>query len=319
VFSGAVLVAHNDQVLFQAACGEASRRYHAKNSVVTRFNLGSMNKMFTAVAVMQLVEAGKVSLDDPLGKYADETWLPHEVTDRITIAQLLTHTSGLGDFFDDGLLKNSRDLYRELDDYKSLVRTEKLSFEPGTRFQYSNTGMLMLGVVIEKASGENYFEYVRRHIYRPAGMNATDCYPMDQPVENLAIGYYDAPDDSLGWRENTFKDPMRGGPAGGGFSTVGDMFRFTRALQAGKLVSPASLKTLWSNHPPNSYGAGFEVEDTAAGKVVGHTGFSWGVSSRLNIFLDKGYVAVVLSNIEAGAPILSEVIGDEIARAAPQK
>jgi CubicO group peptidase (beta-lactamase class C family) len=315
VFAGAVLVAKGGRVIFQGACGEASLRYHAKNNLETRFNLGSMNKMFTAVAVMQLVEAGKLSLNDPLSKYADETWMPHDISIRITIEELLTHTSGLGSFFENGWDQTPRDLYRELADYKPLIRTEKLAFPPGSKFQYSDTGMFMLGVVIEKASGENYFDYIREHIYRPAGMTRTDCYPMNDPVENLATGYGYYFNGPPHWRENTFDHVFRGGPAGGGFSTVGDLFRFARALQAGKLVSRPSLKFLWSDQPPNNYGAGFEVVSTAAGKAVGHSGFFEGVSTRMSMFLDKDYVVVVLSNIEGGAPGLMDAISNQIALA----
>ncbi len=313
VFSGAVLVARGETVLLATACGEASRRYHVNNTVETRFNLASMNKMFTAVAVLQLVQSGRVALSDPLSKYADETWLPRQISDRITVNQLLTHTSGLGDF-EEALRKAPRDRYRELGDYKPLVRNETPSFPPGTAYQYSDTGMLLLGVVIEKASAENYFSYIRHHIYEPAGMVATDSYSLDQPVENLAMGYAAAPGEPYGWRENTLMNLMRGCPAGGGYSTVGDLYRFASALQTGKLVSAASLKTLWTDHPPNDYGAGFEVEDTAAGTLVGHSGFDHGVSTRLRIYLDKGYVVAVLSNIDRGAPTLAEAISDEIAR-----
>jgi CubicO group peptidase (beta-lactamase class C family) len=315
VFSGAVLVAWSGGILMQEACGEASLRYHVKNNVDTRFNLGSMNKMFTAVAVMQLVEAGKISLSDRLSKYADDSWMPNAISSQITIEELLTHTSGLGSFFDDGFDKTARDLYRELDDYKPLIRSETLAFSPGSKYQYSDTGMFMLGVVIEKASGVNYFDYIRQHIYAPAGMTATDCYPMNEPVENLAMGYGYYSKGPYHWRENTFDHVFRGGPAGGGFSTVGDLFRFAMALQEGNLVSTASLRMLWTDHPPNNYGAGFEVSTTPAGKAVGHTGFYSGISSRLSIFLDTRYVVAVLSNIDNGAPALTDAIVDQIALA----
>jgi CubicO group peptidase (beta-lactamase class C family) len=312
VFSGAVLVARNEQVVLQQACGEASRRYHVSNTVDTRFNLASMNKMFTAVAVMQLVEQGRLSLDDHLSEYTDETWLPREISDKITIRHLLTHSSGLGSFLA-GWRKAPRDAYRQVDDYKPLVHGEKLAFEPGTAFQYSDTGMLLLGAVIEKVSTENYFDYVQQHIFAPAGMMDTDSYSLDDPVERVAMGYVPAPDDPNAWRENTSMILMRGCPAGGGYSTVGDLFRFARALETGRLVSPASLKILWTNHRPNDYGAGFEVEDSAAGRLVGHSGFDRGVSTQLRLYLDKGYVVVVLSNIQRGAPTLAGTISNEIA------
>jgi CubicO group peptidase (beta-lactamase class C family) len=317
VFSGAVLVARGDSILAQAACGEASRRYHVTNTLETRFNLGSMNKMITAVAVMQLVEAGKLKLDDRLSTYADATWLAPEVARSITIGQLLTHTSGLGDFRDDGWSDKPSDAFRELADFKPLVRAETLAFEPGSKFEYSNTGMLMLGVVIEVVTGQAYDGYIRDHVLGPAGMVATDNAPIDEPVENRATGYQRAPGTPAGWRENTLGALYRGGPAGGGYSTVADLFRFGRALQTGKLVSPESLKVLWSDHPPNDYGAGFEVTSSTAGKVVGHSGAGPGVSGKLSLYLDEDYVVVVLANIDRAAPPLDNVLADEIAQAEP--
>ncbi len=227
-FSGVIRIAKGDQVLFEQACGEASKSWHVPNNTGTKFNLGSMNKMFTATAILQLVEKGKLRLDDPIGKYVDESWLPAQITGRVTIRHLLTHTSGLGSYFNETYQNSSRDLFRQVDDYKRLVQSDTLAFEPGSRFQYSNTGMLLLGVVIEKASGENYFDYIRQHIYIPAGMTGSDCYELDRPQENLAEGYLQAPDG--GWKNNLFLHVLKGGPAGGGYATAGDLHRFARAL-----------------------------------------------------------------------------------------
>jgi hypothetical protein len=154
VFSGAVLMARGEEVLLSRACGEASKRFHVPNDVDTRFNLGSMNKMFTSVAVMQLVESGVVSVDDPISEYVDESWLPAEVTDRITVHHLLTHTSGLGSYFNETYWNSSRELYRALDDYKPLVRDERPAFEPGSSWQYSNTGMFLLGVGVPRRTNQ---------------------------------------------------------------------------------------------------------------------------------------------------------------------
>lgn len=315
VFAGAVVVARREKVLVSHACGLASRRYGVPNNLETRFNLGSINKMFTAVAVMQLVEAGKVSLDDPISTYADESWLPLEVSRTITVRQLLTHTSGLGSFVGaewDGL---SRRRFRELDDYKLLVRAERPAFPPGTGWSYSNTGPLLAGVVIEKASGQSYFDYVRTHIHEPAGMRDTDCWALDEPVANLAMGYY--PDRAGVWRENTVQTMFRGGPAGGGYSTVGDLLRFARALQEGRLVSKASLDFLWTDQPPNDYGAGFTIESTAAGKSYGHDGIMAGVSSRFHIYPESGYVVAILSNQDYGAPGLDEALVEVLGQTRP--
>lgn len=305
IFSGAVLLAKGDEVLFAKACGEASKRFHAANNLETKFNLGSMNKMFTAVAVMQLVEKGKVPLDAPISSYVDESWLPESVTGKVTVRHLLTHTSGLGSYFNETYQNSSRELFRKVDDYKPLVQGDTLAFEPGSRFRYSNTGMLLLGVVIEKATGQDYFDYIRENIYKPAGMANTDCYEMDFPVENLAIGYIPAPHSPYKWENNLYKHVIRGGPAGGGFSTVGDLHRFARALQTGKLLSKASLEKLWTDYAGASYGYGFSIETGPKGRVVGHSGGFPGLNGNLDIFLENGYITVVLSNYDNGASPLA--------------
>jgi len=145
LFSGALLVAKGNQVLLTSVAGEASKAYHVPNNIDTKFNLGSMNKMFTSTAIVQLAEKGKLSLDDPISKFVDESWLPKNVTDKITIRHLLTHSSGLGSYFNETYTKSSRALFRKLDDYKPLIKDDRPAFEPGKRYQYSNTGMFLLG------------------------------------------------------------------------------------------------------------------------------------------------------------------------------
>lgn len=308
VFSGAVLVAQGDKVVAETACGQANRRYSVSNSTETRFNLGSMDKMFTAIAILQLAESGRISLDDPLSKYADDTWLPIEISGRITLRHLLSHTSGLGSFLGAEFAKSSPQQFRELGDYKPLVRGDRPTFEPGAGYRYSNTGMLLLGVVIEAASGESYFDFVRSHIFKPAGMADTGSWPLEDPVANVAMGYGWAPRSPLGWRENTQSYVYRGGPAGGGFSTVGDLHRFARALQTDKLVSLASRAYLWTDHPPNDYGAGFMITNSTAGRIVGHEGMFSGVSSQLEIYVDKDYIVAILGNQDWAAPGLGDAI-----------
>ena len=154
IYSGTLLMAQGEMVLLTHACGAANKRYQVNNRLDTQFNLGSMNKMFTAVALAQLVEQGKLTYDDKVSQYLDESWLPKELADKITLHHLLTHTSGLGSYFNKSFFDSSRLLYRELNDYKPLLKNEKLAFEPGTRFGYSNTGMLLAGAILEQASGQ---------------------------------------------------------------------------------------------------------------------------------------------------------------------
>jgi CubicO group peptidase (beta-lactamase class C family) len=314
-FSGAVLVARGDEVLLTLAVGEADRGWHVPNGVETRFNLGSMNKMFTGIAVAQLAERGALALDDPIAKWVDTSWLPRALTEKVTVRHLLTHTSGLGSYFNDVFMQSSRALFRAVDDYKPLVQGETLAFEPGTRFQYSNTGMLLLGVVIEKASGQDYFAYVREHVHAPTGMTRTDCYELDQPVEDLAVGYERDPTAAGGWRNNLFQHVMRGGPAGGGYSTVGDLHRFARALLAGELVGVETLDLLWTDAVGADYGCGFSVVD-APQKIVGHSGGFPGISANLDVFVETGWVVAVLANQGGAAMEVSRAIRERVLRVA---
>lgn len=305
-FSGAVLLARGDQIVHRQAYGLASRRFDTPNRVDTKFNLGSMNKMFTAVGILQLVQDGRLRLDDRVSQYVDDSWLPKEITEKIQIRHLLCHTSGLGNYFNDEFAKTSRELVRELDDYKPMLADESLAFEPGTQWQYSNTGMLILGVVISEVSGRDYFEYIRDRVYRPARMDDTDCYDMDEPVPNLAIGYFKK--DGR-WNNNLFRHVIRGGPAGGGYSTVDDLHRFAKTLLAFKFLDAEHTRKLVSPKPGSpGYGYGFEIARTSKGVVIGHGGGFPGIHSKLDIFPDSGFIAVVLSNQdEAAGPVVEKV------------
>ncbi|MCH7839507.1 MAG: beta-lactamase family protein [Planctomycetes bacterium] len=310
-FSGAVLLAKDGKVLFKQAYGLASKRFNVPNKTDTKFNLGSMNKMFTSVAILQLVERGKLSLEDPLSKFLSTDWLPQEITEKIRIKHLLTHTSGLGSYFNETYMNSAKALFRNLDDYKPLITDSTLAFDPGTDWQYSNTGMFLLGVVIEKATGQDYFDYIRDNVYKPAGMINTDCYEMDKPVPNLAMGYSkDASDDGPGWTNNLYKHVIRGGPAGGGFSTVEDLLRFDIALRSHKLLSAEFTELVWSAKPDlksPDYGFGFGVSGTPENRIVGHSGGFSGISSKLDIYLDSGYTVAVMSNYDHGShPVSSK-------------
>ncbi len=146
-----------------------------------------MNKMFTAVAIVQLVQKGKIHLDDPLIKYLPD-YPNKDLATKVTIQHLLTHTGGTGDFFGPEFDAHRLEL-RTSQDYVKLYGSRPLRFEPGTKYEYSNYGFLLLGLVIEKASGQPYYDYVRDHIYKPAGMTSTGSKPEDQPITNRSTGY----------------------------------------------------------------------------------------------------------------------------------
>ena len=303
VFSGTVLLAKDGKPIFSGAYGTANKDFNVPNKLDTKFNLGSMNKMFTGVAIAQLVEKGKLSFDDPLSKFIPD-FPDAESAKKIQIKHLLTHTAGLGGYFSKRYQDMSRANLRSVDDMMALAKQdEKLQFEPGTKWQYSNTGMLVLGKVIEIVSGQSYFDYVRENIYKPAGMLNTDSYELDRVNTNLAVGYdKQYTDNGIAWGNNIFMHVMRGGPQGGGYSTVEDLLRFDQALRSGKLVSPAMFKTLTTPKPelksPN-YGYGFGV-DTQAG-TAGHSGGFPGINSELTMYLNSGWTAIVMSNYSRAA------------------
>ena len=320
-FSGTVLLTKDGKVLFQGAYGQADKNFGVVNKLDTKFNLGSMNKMFTSTAIMQLMEQGKLKLTDTLADHVGNSWLPEEVARQITIEQLLTHTSGLGSYFNDKFFEMSREKLREVDDYKPLVADERPQFEPGTQWAYSNTGMLLLGAVIEISSGQNYFEYIRKNIYEPAGMINSDCYDLDRVIPNLAIGYTRVSDaGGAHWETNTFKHVIRGGPAGGGYSTVEDLQRFAQAMRTGKLVGKASTEKMWTATELSQrgrgpgYGFGFGVSMTPAGRVVGHSGGFPGISSVLQMYLDSGFTLAVMSNYDGGAPMVQQKVTELLGR-----
>lgn len=170
-FSGIVLIAKNGQSIFEQAYGLADRERHIPNTLRTRFGTASMGKMFTAVGALQLVEAGKLALNEPIGKYLTD-YPNKELASKVTIDQLLTHTGGTGNVFGPELDKHRLAL-RTHEDYIHLFGGRPLRFEPGSRWEYSNYGFVILGAVIERVSGENYYAYVHDHIFNPAGMAST--------------------------------------------------------------------------------------------------------------------------------------------------
>ena len=283
----------------------------------TRFNLGSMNKMFTATAIARLVESGEVAFTDPIATHLPD--YPAEVADKVTIHHLLTHTSGLGDFFGPRY-DAERDSLHTLDDYLQLFVDEPLQFEPGARHQYSNAGFIVLGLIIEAVSGQDYFDHVREQVYAPAGMTATDAFERDAPTPDLATGYtYRLPDDPA---DLTFADVLdgpvpndfflspRGTSAGGGYSTVEDLLRFDRALRSGTLVAPAMVATLTEGkvdtpRPGVRYAYGFVDDRSGAERIVGHSGGAPGINGNLDMYQDSDVTVAVLANVDSMAHMVS--------------
>lgn len=302
-FSGAVLVSKNGKTLFSGAYGLADREKKIPNRLDTRFRIGSMNKMFTAVSVLQLAEAGKIKLTDPLGKYITD-YPNREIATKVTIHQLLTHTGGTGDIFGPEFDSHRLEL-RTLNDYVALYGKRGPEFEPGNRWEYSNYGMVLAGVVIERVTHQSYYDYVQVHVYKPAGMTLSGSLPEDQAVANRSVGYRRS--DSSGWTPNTGTLPYRGTSAGGGYSTVGDLVGFATALLSHKLLNASYTELLITGkvatgRGPGKYAYGFEDERDKNGKgYVGHGGGAPGMNGDLRIYPKSGYVVAVLANLDPPA------------------
>ncbi|MBW3571584.1 MAG: beta-lactamase family protein [Gemmatimonadetes bacterium] len=307
-FSGVVRVAKDGDVLFEQAYGLAHRDPPIPTRSDTRFNLASIGKMFTAVAVLQLAEQGKLSLQDPIAKYLPGI-LPPEIGSKIRIAHLLTHTSGLGDFTQEPFADDDPRSWR--DDLRHL-RGAALESEPGTGWAYSNAGYLLLGAVVENVSGEDFHDYLRRHVYEPAGMNTAGEFSVDQLPPNTATGYTEEKCEGGTRLVSVYRGPSRGGPAGGNFASATDLHRFAQALLKGRLLRPETVREMLSPRPElNSprYGYGVQLFGTS-GSDVGHSGGAPGMNNYLRVRLDQGYVFVALSNTDTGGRLAIRKIAE---------
>jgi CubicO group peptidase (beta-lactamase class C family) len=277
-FSGVVLLGKNGVPVFQRATGMADRKRGIANNPETAFNLGSINKAFTQIAILQLRAAGRLDLDSTLATYWPD-YPNKEVARRITIRQLMRHSSGIGGNIFAPPAGGKRKDIRTLKDYLPLFVNQPLQFEPGARNAYSNAGYVVLGLLIERLSGDDYYTYVRKHIFEPAGMTRTESFFVDSLPPNTAIGYTRGDENapsSAPLRPNTGDLPGRGSSAGGGYSTAQDLLRFLQALREQRIQNglPAGL---------------------------GIAGGSGGINAVVEGDLPGGYDLIVLTNLDPPA------------------
>jgi len=285
-FSGVVLVARDARVLFHEAFGLADREAKVPNRKDTKFNLGSINKNFTRVAVLQLVRQGKIALDDTIKRFLPD-YPNAKAADKVTVRQLLNMTSGIADFFGDRYDATPKEKIRSLKDYLPLFADLPLEFEPGTSNKYSNGGYVVLGLIVEKASGVDYYKYVRENVFKPAGMLDTDSFARDAGTANLAKGYTaeGAPSGERILNHATL--PGRGSSAGGGYSTAADMHKYVLALKDKKLYLP----------------------DTSAG--LGIAGGAPGINASVEWDPRAGTIVIVLTNLDppAAGTVSRQIVG----------
>jgi D-alanyl-D-alanine carboxypeptidase len=294
-FSGVVLVAKDGKILYEKAFGYADKNFKIPNRTDTKFNLASLNKLFTAVVISQLVEQGKLNFDDTIGKYLDG--FSKDAAEKVTIRHLLQMKSGWGDYWNNEYFKNNFTKMRKVSDYLELIQKMPLEFEPGTKQIHSNTGFIVLGAIIEKITGMDYFDYVRENIYKPAGMNDTDSYDRDSDVSNMATGYTnlhpaDPVKKGFKWSDRCFLRP-KGGPDGGGYSTALDMLKFDTALRSHKFLGEKYFNYL-NNRFEGEIDRPLENPDT----IRLSAGGSMGIETWFGRDLQDGYTIIILSNYD---------------------
>lgn len=299
-FSGVVLLARCDQQLLLLGAGYRDRERRLPNEGNTKFRIASMTKMFTGVAVAQLVEAGRLRFSDTVRILAPA--LPESLAGRLTVRQLLTHTSGLGSIWTEGFRASGGEAFRRPRDFYPLFVEQALQFEPGHGWAYSNAGYVVLGDLIEQVSGESYAEYVRRHIFGPARMSAGADDEITRPNPDRAIAYSRQLSGSAQWQPAERVGLFRMMPAGGAVTSAPDLWRFTRALLDHRLLSGAYTDSVVTGmvryRETASYGYGFANEYISGQVVVFHDGGAEGISANLDIFPTTGHIAVLLSNYD---------------------
>jgi D-alanyl-D-alanine carboxypeptidase len=315
-FSGCVSVFDGGETVFDECRGLAERSFRVPVDHQTKFRIASVGKMFTAVAIGQLVEAGKLSWDDTLAKLVPE-YPDQAAAKKITVWELLHHTSGLGDFMVPEYFEHA-ERYANPADYLGLIARQPLAGDPGKGLNYSNAGYVLLGRIIENVSGENYFDYIQQHIFEPAQMTSSGYESVDDIVPGLAVGYFH--DDgvfSRTWKANWAQGIYKGSPAGGGYSTSADLLRFASALHEGKLVKPVTLAKMFDGSVPagpGAIGAGIDERLSHGRHVRGHQGGIEGTTSNLEMVWETGAAVALTSNQGPSQHwLLAEKIADLLA------
>jgi len=339
-FSGVISVKRDENELFKSAYGYANRSWKISNEADTRFRIASISKLFTAVAILQLIEENKLSLDTSVVECLglEDTTIPREAT----VQHMLVMTSGIADWFeesgdwDENWAALCREhpiyLFRRNEDYLSLFIRKNPLFPVGEKHQYNGAGYILLGLVIEKISGLSYFDYIRRHIFEKARMTRSDFLSLDGVYEGVAEGYIpvtDKEDKITGWKKNIYSTTPEAAADGGATSTVDDLSRFSRALRDGQFLSAELTQEMLTpkvlERPERlrgytwkyGYGNFFLLDDSDQVVRWGHTGEEDGVSCRLYYYPREDLDVVMLGNQSWCAGSLAWEIHNLILEMAP--
>lgn len=310
-FSGVVLLALKDKILYEGTFGMASKEYNVPVNFQSRFDLASLGKTFTGIGIAQLAEQGKIKFDDPVAKHLPG--IPANLTKGITIHHLLTHTSGLGSYWKQEFHESNHARFRALKDYLPLIEKDTLLFKPGSKWGYSNSGYLLLGLLIEKVTGQSYYDYTRENIFTKAGMNASDFLETDAVNKNVANSYtkHNRYRPGKSYSPTYFLAPVKGSSAGGAFSTAEDLLKFSNAITNFRLLNKEYTYLVMAGKAAydrperrKKYAYGFAEQFVNNKRIVFHDGGANGISTQMDIFPGTGYTVIVLSNYDAPSGFL---------------
>ncbi|WP_214883624.1 MULTISPECIES: serine hydrolase [unclassified Exiguobacterium] len=292
--------------------GYANRSEQIQNEVTTRFGIASGCKLFTAIAICQLVEQGQLSFSTSLDSF--QTFDLPNISPQVTIHQLLTHTSGIPDYFDESISDDFEALWRDvpmyrlqqLRDFLPLFQQKFMKDEPGSRFSYNNAGYILLGLIVEDVTGQSFTDYIEQSIFHPAGMIDSGYFSLDSLPSKTALGYIEHSNGT--WRTNQYAIPIKGSADGGAYVTVQDMGRFWEALFSHRLLDSSSTSVLLTPHVTvndrgECYGYGVWIQRHATEEIYKYhvMGYDPGVSFHSGYYPKTATISVVCSNQSDGS------------------
>jgi len=287
-FSGNVLVTQKGKIIYRKAFGFANREWNIRNTIESKFRIGSITKQFTAAAILLLADNGKLSVDDKLSKYFPD----FPKGDSVTIHMLLNHTSGIKDYATLPNFHSLQPISVSKDSVVALFKNQPYNFRPGTQWSYCNSGYFLLGLIIEKVSGQDYGSFLLQNIIGKAGLHHTAVDKTDTILVNRAMGYTKTP---AGWRNANFASMELPYSAGSIFSTVDDMYQWNKALFGNKVISAAMFSKMTTPYL-NYYGYGLYIDSLLGRKSIRHNGGIAGFFNHGVYFPDEDVYIIVLSN-----------------------
>ncbi|MFK8057674.1 MAG: serine hydrolase domain-containing protein, partial [Saprospiraceae bacterium] len=313
-FSGAILIAHKNEVIEKRAYGTSCIEFDTKNRTDTKFNIASITKMMTAVATLQLVDNKTIDLHTPIGAYLPD--YPNQVVrDSVTVHQLLSHTSGLNNFYVEEEYTEANKLsLNTVEDFIPLFSEKPLLSSPGKQYNYSASGFVLLGRIIEKTTGQDYFSHMRDNILGPLNMMNTTELEVDSVVKNKASGYNTFLQEDHSPKKNEYY-LSKASPAGFYYSTIEDLFKFSKALRNYKLLSKETTELMFEPKVKGytTYlGYGMDIDLRYNQKIIGHSGGWYGVRGELIDFMKDGYTVVILSNVDDDGTSGTSKLSDSI-------